>query len=65
MRPRHLVPAVATLAVLATGCAAPDEAGPAPADAEASVASLETDAEIAEMLPPTSRRPARSGWPPA
>ncbi|MGA9745821.1 MAG: ABC transporter substrate-binding protein [Nocardioides sp.] len=51
MRPRHLVPAVATLAVLATGCAAPDEAGSTPADTEASVASLETDAEIAEMLP--------------
>lgn len=51
MRPRHLLPALAALALLATACAAPDEPSTASADAGGSVTSLEKDAEIAQMLP--------------
>lgn len=51
MRVRHLVPALAVLALVGTGCAAPDAAGPAASDADAEVGTLEKDPAIAEMLP--------------
>ena len=54
MRHRHVIPALAALAaLLATGCAAPDEASPAGNDDEsqAEVSTLDKDDEIAGMLP--------------
>jgi polar amino acid transport system substrate-binding protein len=52
MRPRHVLPAVAALAALvAAGCAAPDEASPASDDSSAKVTTLEKDDSIADMLP--------------
>ncbi len=51
MRSRHVLPALAALALLASGCAAPDEDNPTSSDAEDTVTSLEKDAEIADMLP--------------
>jgi polar amino acid transport system substrate-binding protein len=51
MRPRHVLPALAALTLLATGCAAPDEASPADSGSDAKVSSLQKDDEIAGMLP--------------
>lgn len=51
MRPRHALPALAALALLATACAAPDEPSTASADEAGATTSLEKDAEIAGMLP--------------
>ncbi len=52
MRHRHILPALAALAALvAAGCAAPEEDSPAGTDADAEVTTLEKDDQIAEMLP--------------
>lgn len=52
MRPRHLLPAIAALAVVTVGCAAPDDADPSAADAkDVTVTELEKSDEIAALLP--------------
>ena len=52
MRPLPVLTAAAALAVLAVGCAAPDDASPADsAEPTAKVKSLEKDAAIADQLP--------------